>query len=613
LIHAVKQEVNLGYPTGGTAHTTAYDFFTQHPECAFQLLNVLSDLGIPRDVSHMAGFGVHTYRFINAAGQSTLFKWYWLPVAGLRSLVYDEVQVLAGKNANFQRVDLHNLIESGIYPEYELAVQMFPDDGTYMWNGYDLLVPTEIIPFEELEPVKLGKLTVNRNFNNWFSEPEQISFAPSNVVDGVTFVPDPLLQWRLMSYDEYEHPNQFIAHPDSCPALPHTVTIRPMAICYPSTDQFQPSTTITVMATCKASEYILSITQRRAADTHKKSPKTPNTHCPKPQFVLTRHPRIFVGDSISTPNDIGGVVAAGPNETLAYAPASGISAGSGNIGRYYPYDPIEFAQARLFWNTMDVYAQQHTVDAYRFELGNVANTTVVQLHIDNFINKIDNCLARRVAYGVGMTLPALGSGPMSNSTSMNMSSGMYPSLYPLNPGNQPNKTNAGLTVAVLASDTMFTPADMSAMMPLLEAQQVSLAVVGPRMGMLNTGVNATQSYLTASSVFYDAVFVASASNTSSSSSGNSTDCSSMSLDAYSEAFLMQAYMHGKPLGAIGACGDCILMSIGAEGMNSSLGLYAGDAGTVTSDVLQALMGPARFPQRFPTDDVEAICGMGSMM
>lgn len=202
LIHAVKAEPNTGFPTDGTAHTTAYDFFTQHPEAAFQTLNVISDLGIPRDLRHIGGFGIHTYRFINSNGQSTLFKWYWLPVLGFRSLIYDEAQILSGKNNNFPRMDLYNNIEAGVYPEWEFAVQMFPDDGTYMWNGYDLLVPTEIVPFEMNQPVKLGKLTLNKNFRNYFGEVEQVQFSPSNVVDGYTFVPDPLLQWRLMSYDE---------------------------------------------------------------------------------------------------------------------------------------------------------------------------------------------------------------------------------------------------------------------------------------------------------------------------------------------------------------------------------------------------------------------------
>lgn len=132
------------YYTGGTAHTNAYDFFTQRPEGAFQLMNVLSDLGIPRDVRHIAGAGVHTYRFLSASGKSTLFKWYWMPKLGLRSFVYDEATKLAGKNGNFQRVDLYNSIEAGMYPEWDFAVQLFPDDGSYTYKGYDLLDPTQV-------------------------------------------------------------------------------------------------------------------------------------------------------------------------------------------------------------------------------------------------------------------------------------------------------------------------------------------------------------------------------------------------------------------------------------------------------------------------------------
>jgi catalase len=122
LIHSVKFESDKGFPTGGSAHTTAYSFFTEHPEGAFQLMNVLSDLGIPRDIRHVSGNGVHTFRFINDKGESQLFKWYWLPVLGHRSLAYDEVTKIAGKNNNFQRVDLFNSIEAGIFPEWEFAV-----------------------------------------------------------------------------------------------------------------------------------------------------------------------------------------------------------------------------------------------------------------------------------------------------------------------------------------------------------------------------------------------------------------------------------------------------------------------------------------------------------
>jgi catalase len=299
----VKAEPDKGFPTGGSAHTTAYDFFTQHPEGSFQLMNVLSDLGIPRDVRHIGGAGVHTYAFINANGQRTLFKWFWLPALGHRALVYDEATKLAGKNNNFQRVDLYNNIEAGNYPEWDLAVQVFADDGTYMYQGYDLLISTVIVPFEVNPPVRVGKLTLNRNPTNFFAEPESISFAPSNVVDGVSFVPDPLLQWRLMSYDDTA------THRHNSP-----------------------------------NGYLLPINR----------PIAPVNNNYRDGYM---QPLIYVGNSISTPNDIGGVVEPGPDDTLVYTSSAGEQAGTGRIGRYAArYD--WFGQARLFWGSLDVYAQQ---------------------------------------------------------------------------------------------------------------------------------------------------------------------------------------------------------------------------------------------------------------
>ena len=301
-------------------------------------------------------------------------------------------------------------------------------------------------------------------------------------------------------------------------------------------------------------------------------------------------PYIYKGDSISTPNGIGGVQEPGPNETLAYTKSSGESAGSGPIGRYVSvYD--WFGQARIFWGSLDVYAQQHTVDAYRFELGNVGNPPVVQKYIDNTLNNVDNCLARRVAWGVGATLPAVGSGPRTNLTSKTTP---FKSLYPLNPGQEPNKSNEGLEVAVIANDTLFTKADMAAMMPLLSAQKVLLEVVGPKIGALKTGVVANGSFITTSDVFYDAIFI-----------GSPTSNNSASLDMSSYDFVMEAYGHGKAIGALGSSGMAILEGLGIAGMP---GVYSGNAATVTKEVLKALSGPVRFPQRFPTDDVKAICG-----
>ena len=408
-----------------------------------------------------------------------------------------------------------------------------------MYNGYDLLIPTVIVPFEVNPPVKLGKLTLNRNPSNFFAEPESISFAPSNVVNGVSFVPDPLLQWRLMSYDDtsthrHNSPNGYL--------LPINRAISPINNNY--RDGYM-------------------------------------------------QPLIFQGPSISTPNGIGGVQEPGPNATLQYTSSTGESAGSGPIGRYAAaYD--WFGQARNFWGTLDVYAQQHTVDAYRFELGNVADMSVVQNYIDNTLNNIDNCLARRVAYGVGAEMPQ--GGARTNTTNM---TSQYPSLYPLSIQMEPNKSNAGLTVAVIANDTMFSQSDMSAMMSMLSSQKVNLEIVAPHKGLLQSGINATASYITTSSVFYDAVFIGSI-------QGGSNSTGPLMLDPNGMAFIMEAYSHGKAIGALGNSGQAFLQGLGL-GVNAAAGLCAGSPGEVTMGVLSALSGPVRFPSRFPTDDIAAIC------
>ena len=443
LIHSVKFESDKGFPTGGSAHTTAYDFFTQHPEGAAQQMYVLSDLGIPRDIRHISGNGVHTYRFINAQGKSQLFKWYWLPALGHRSLVYDEVTTLQGKNNNFQRMDLFNNIANGIFPEWDFAVQLFPDDGTYMYKTYDLTEPTQIVPFEVMQPIRLGRLTLNRNPTNFFAEPESISFAPSNVVDGVSFVPDALLQWRLMSYDDtsthrHNSPNGY--------TLPIN---RPIAPIY--------------------NNYRDGYMQ----------------------------PALFEGASTSSPDGIGGVVPAPLNQALPYFGAAGGTAGTGQIGRYRNLNYDWAAQARSFWATLDQYAQQHVVDAYRFELGHVADTNVTARYIATILNPIDNCLARRVAYGIGAPMPAVGSGPVSRPGSNTD----FPSLYPLSgPGLEMNKSNAGLMVAVIADDDLLTMGDLNAMKPMLFDEMVGVDVVSSHVGMLASGVNATSSYVLTSEV-----------------------------------------------------------------------------------------------------------------
>ena len=171
-----------------------------HTEATHHVFWNMSDRGIPRSYRTMEGFGVHTFRLVNAEGETTLVKFHWKPVAGVHSMVWEEAQIAAGCDPDFHRRDMADGIEAGAYFEYELGIQVMPDDGTESFEGIDLLDPTKLVP-EELAPVALiGKMTPNRNPTNYFAETEQVAFHTGNLVPGIEPTNDPLMQARLFSY-----------------------------------------------------------------------------------------------------------------------------------------------------------------------------------------------------------------------------------------------------------------------------------------------------------------------------------------------------------------------------------------------------------------------------
>lgn len=188
-------------PQAATAHDTFWDFVANNPESAHMVMWTMSDRGIPRDYRMMEGFGVHTFRFVNEQGKARFVKFHWKPVLGVHSLVWDEAQKIAGKDPDFHRRDLWETIENGGTVEYELGVQMIDEEDEFQFD-FDILDPTKLWP-EELVPVKIiGKMTLNRNQDNVFAETEQVAFHPGNVVPGIDFTNDPLLQGRLFSYTD---------------------------------------------------------------------------------------------------------------------------------------------------------------------------------------------------------------------------------------------------------------------------------------------------------------------------------------------------------------------------------------------------------------------------
>ena len=199
LVHAVKPEPHHGMPQAASAHDTFWDFASLSPETTHTLMWVMSDRGIPRSLRMMQGFGVHTYRLVNAAGESHFVKFHWTPKLGTHSLVWDEAVKISGADSDFHRRDLWEAIEAGEYPEWELGLQIFTEAQAEAFS-FDVLDATKLIP-EELVPVTpVGRMVLNRNPDNFFAETEQVAFCTAHVVPGIDFSNDPLLAGRIHSY-----------------------------------------------------------------------------------------------------------------------------------------------------------------------------------------------------------------------------------------------------------------------------------------------------------------------------------------------------------------------------------------------------------------------------
>lgn len=200
-VHAVKPEPNTEVPQASSAHDTFWDFIANNQESAHMVMWVMSDRAIPRSYRMMEGFGIHTFRLINENGKATFVKFHLKPILGVHSLVWDETQKIAGKDPDFNRRDLQESIDNGNYPEFEFGVQLLPEEDEFSLD-FDILDPTKIWPEEDI-PVKIiGKVTLNKNVDNFFAEVEQVAFHPGHLVPGIDFTNDPLLQGRLFSYTD---------------------------------------------------------------------------------------------------------------------------------------------------------------------------------------------------------------------------------------------------------------------------------------------------------------------------------------------------------------------------------------------------------------------------
>ncbi len=347
IVHAIKPEPHHDIPQASTAHPSFWDFISLVPESTHMVMWLLSDRALPRSFSRMQGFGVHTYRFVNAEGKSCFVKFHWKPVLGVHSLVFDEAQTLAGKDPDFHRRDLWESIERGDYPEFELGVQIIAEEDEQSFD-FDILDSTKLIP-EELVPVQpIGKMVLNRNPTNFFAETEQVAFQPSNIVPGIDFSDDPLLQGRLFSYHDTQQ------HRLGSPNFANLPINRPVC---PFHNNQQDGVMQMEVKTSQVNYFPNSRSDGKPA--------------PSEQEGYTHYPERVEGHKIRKR--------------------------SPSFGEH-------FSQATLFWNSLSTPEKAHLVEAAHFEIGKAEDPGVQAKMVDR-LNYVDHELAKLVATGLGVAAP----------------------------------------------------------------------------------------------------------------------------------------------------------------------------------------------------------------
>lgn len=349
-VHAVKPEPDNEIPQAQSAHDTLWDFVALQPETLHAIMWLMSDRSLPRSYRMMQGFGVNTFRFVNADGQGTFVKFHWTPKLGVHSLIWDECQKVAGKDPDFNRRDLWDAIEAGQYPEWELGVQLVPESAEFDFD-FDLLDATKIIPEEQVPVRPVGKMVLNRNPDNFFAETEQVAFCPANVVPGIDFTNDPLLQFRNFSYLD------------------------------------------TQLIRLGGPNFAQLPINRPVAEVRN------NQHDGYSQIAIPK------GRSSYYPNSIGGGCPAlgASTDPDVFRHYTQKVEGHAIRKRAESFQD-HYSQSRMFWKSMTPVEQEHIVAAYSFELGKVRSGEIRAAVVEQ-INRIDHSLAARVAALLGLAEP----------------------------------------------------------------------------------------------------------------------------------------------------------------------------------------------------------------
>lgn len=471
LVHALKPEPHNEMPQAATAHDTFWDFIANNQESAHMIMWAMSDRAIPRSYRMMEGFGVHTFRLVNSAGEAFFVKFHWKPLLGIHSVCWDEAQKINGKDPDFHRRDLFESIENGDYPEWELGLQIIPQADEFKFD-FDVLDPTKIWPEEDVPVQRVGRLTLNRNVENVFAETEQAAFHPGHVVPGIDFTNDPLLQGRLFSYTDTQlirlgGPN-FHELPINRPVCPfhnnqrdgygrHTINVGKVS--------------------------------------YSKNSLANNTPYP-----------------ISAEN--GG-----------YEHYQEKVEGHKVRARSQSFDD-HFTQAAMFWNSMSDVEKEHMINAFSFELGK-CETESVRIQVLEMFSNVSHDLVKAVAGNLGLPVPSV-KPVLTDKTS--------PALSQMNTVKKPDTRK----IAVLAADGFSK--DLPLWLQTLKSKGTIPEIISDHHGKIvgedGTELEVKHTLLTADSVLFDAVLVAS-------KEGKTPTFAKEAPD-----FVEEAFLHYKPVGSL---------------------------------------------------------------
>lgn len=494
LVHAVKPEPHNEIPQAASAHDTFWDFISLMPESMHMIMWVMSDRALPRSLRMMEGFGVHSFRLINENGESHFVKFHWKPLLGVHSVSWDEAQNISGKNSDFHRQDLWDAINTGAFPEWELGMQIIPQADEHNFE-FDLLDPTKLIP-EEIIPVTIiGKMTLDKNPDNFFAETEQVAFNPGHLIPGIDITNDPLLQGRLFSYTDTQlsrlGTHNFQELPINRPIVP---------------------------------------VHNNQRDGH------------------MRH-TINTGKVNYDPNTLGGGCPFQAKATEGGFTSFPERIESNKIrGRSKSFFD-HFSQATLFFNSQSDAEKNHLKDALCFELGKVETVSIRERMIKMLIY-IDKGLASAVAVYLGLKIPKSIS-PVNGSIPADGNPDDYKPMVTesslessaaLSMENTVKNTIKTRKVAFLVAEG-FNEKSVESIKAVLESAGAVVELVAPKLGPIisenDVEFKISKSFLTTASVLYDAVYVP----------GGVNSIAAIAAEPDAIHFLNESFKHCKAIAA----------------------------------------------------------------